>query len=108
MKREHPVIASNSVALGRPWHAFADPRAVGSAVFIDCWMDDHIGDKGWERMSSTDSTGARIWHEPESARFFEYATTGPGAVKSPRRRVLTPEDARRYTPANVLGGWKPK
>ena len=71
-------------------------------------MDDHIGEKGWDRMSSVDSTGTRIWYEPGSARFFEFGTTGPGAVRSPSRRVLTAEEAQRYTPANVLGDWLPK
>jgi pectinesterase len=84
-----------------------DPDAVGSAVFIECWMDDHIGAKGWDRMSMVDSTGNRTWWEPETARFFEYRTTGPGAVASERRRVLTPADAARHTVAAVLGDWRP-
>jgi pectinesterase len=100
-------MAPNSVTLGRPWHPFGDPDAIGSAVFIDTWMDDHIGEKGWDRMSSTDSTGARTWHEPETARFFEYGTTGPGAIRSARRRLLTEREAQRHTPAAVLGGWVP-
>ena len=107
LKKEHPKMAAASVTLGRPWHPFADPTAVGSAVFIDCWMDDHIGAKGWDRMSSIDSTGTRIWYEPASARFFEYGTKGPGAVASPSRRVLSRAEVERYTIANVLGGWAP-
>jgi len=108
LKKERPEMAPASVALGRPWHPFGDPNAIGSAVFIDTWMDDHIGEKGWDRMSSTDSSGTRVWYEPESARFFEHGSTGPGAVASPRRRALTAEEARRYTPANVLDGWVPR
>ena len=100
-------MAAASVTLGRPWHPFADPNAVGSAVFIDCWMDDHIGAKGWDRMSSVDSTGTRIWYEPESARFFESGTMGPGAVASPTRRRLRGTEASRYTPSSVLDGWVP-
>ncbi len=107
LKKENPAMAANTVSLGRPWHPFANPRAVGSVVFIDCWMDDHIGVKGWERMSSVDSTGTRIWYEPESARFFEYGTSGPGKVASAARRVLSAAEAARYTPATVLGGWRP-
>ena len=105
--KERPGMAPNSVTLGRPWHPFGDREAVGSAVFIDCWMDDHIGAKGWDRMSMVDSTGERVWWEPETARFFEYRTTGPGAVRSERRRQLSEADARRYTIANVLKGWSP-
>jgi polygalacturonase len=107
LKKERPAMAPNSVTLGRPWHPFANPRAVGSSVFIECWMDDHIGAKGWDRMSSVDSTGTRIWYEPEGARFFEYGSRGPGAASSATRRVLSAEEAKRYAPANVLGGWTP-
>lgn len=107
LRKAHPAMAPASVTLGRPWHPFGDPDAVGSAVFVDCWMDDHIGARGWERMSSTDSTGARVWWEASSARFREVGTRGPGAIASPTRRVLTPEEARLHTPAAVLRGWMP-
>ncbi|HEV8495264.1 MAG TPA: pectinesterase family protein [Gemmatimonadaceae bacterium] len=107
LKKEKPDMAPNSVTLGRPWHPFANPRANGSVAFIDCWMDDHIGERGWDRMSSVDSTGNRIWYEPASARFFEYGTQGPGAVRSPARRVLAEADAKKYTPSDVLDGWVP-
>jgi polygalacturonase len=107
LEKEKPDMSPNSVTLGRPWHPFANPRANGSVAFIDCWMDDHIGERGWDRMSSVDSTGNRIWYEPASARFFEYGTTGPGAVHSPARRALTDADAKHYTPSEVLGGWVP-
>jgi pectinesterase len=107
LQKERSAMAPSSVTLGRPWHPFGDPDAVGSAVFIDSWMDDHIGAKGWERMSSTDSTGARVWWEAESARFFERSTRGPGAASSASRRVLTDSEAARYTKASVLRGWDP-
>jgi len=100
-------MAPSSVTLGRPWHPFADPNAVASVVFLDTWMDDHIGAKGWDRMSSIDSTGTRIWYEPSTARFVEYGTRGPGAVKSSTRRVLNSREARRITPSLVLDGWTP-
>jgi polygalacturonase len=107
LSKERPTMAANSVTLGRPWHPFADPRAVASVAFVDCWMDDHIGERGWDRMSSVDSTGTRIWYEPISARFGEAGTTGPGAVKSAGRRVLSAAEAARWTPAAVLEGWVP-
>ncbi len=101
-------MAANSVALGRPWHPSATPNAVSSAVFLDCWMDDHITVAGWDRMSSVDSaTMVRYWFEPALARFYEAGTTGPGAVASPTRRVLGPGDRRTYTIARTLGGWTP-
>lgn len=107
LKKEVQSMAANSVVLGRPWHPFAALDAVGSSVFIDCWMDDHIGTRGWDRMSSVDSTGSRVWFEPESARFFELRTTGPGALQSPSRRTLTATESARFTIAGVLGGWLP-
>lgn len=107
MKKGSPSMAPGSVTLGRPWHPFADPDAVASVAFVDTWMDDHIGTKGWDRMSSVDSTGTRVWYEPESARFVEFGTKGPGAVASPTRRVLSASDAANYTPAIVLRGWVP-
>ncbi len=107
LKKEHPEMAPNSVTLGRPWHPFANPRAVASVAFIDCWMDDHIGERGWDRMSSVDSTGTRVWYEPSSARFAEYGTRGPGAIHGDARRVLSDADAARYTTGAVLSGWTP-
>lgn len=107
LKKEKASMSPGSVTLGRPWHPFADPDAVASVVFIDTWMDDHIGVKGWDRMSSIDSTGTRIWYEPASARFVEYGTRGPGAVRSPSRRILAAAEARRITPSAVLDGWMP-
>ena len=107
LKKESPSMAPASVTLGRPWHPFADPDAVASVVFVDNWMDDHIGGKGWDRMSSVDSTGTRIWYEPESARFLEFGSKGPGAVASPTRHLLKEAEARKITPAVVLDGWVP-
>jgi pectinesterase len=108
LMKERKEMAGGSVTLGRPWHPFGDPDAVGSAVFVDTWMDDHIGAKGWERMSSTDSTGARIWWEPEGARFYEYGTRGPGALTGAARRVLSQAEAARYTRAAVVREWTPQ
>ena len=108
LEKERPGMAAGSVALGRNWHPSATPRANGEAVFVDCWMDDHISARGWDRMSSVDSaTGVRYWFEPGSARFLEYHSTGPGAISSPTRRVLSDGDARSYSVARVLGDWTP-
>jgi polygalacturonase len=107
LKKESPRMAARSVTLGRPWHPFADATVNSAVAFIDCWMDDHIGEKGWDRMSSVDSTGTRTWYEPSAARFAEYRAIGPGAVQSSTRRVLTADEAKKFTPANVLGGWVP-
>lgn len=108
LKKETPRMAANSVTLGRPWHPSGNPSAVGSAVFIDSWMDDHVGAKGWDSMNSTDAAGVRVVNRPEDARFFEFGSTGPGAVSSPSRRLLSQTDARgTYALDRVLGGWVP-
>jgi len=107
LKKESPMVAPSSVALGRPWHPFNDTSVNGSSVFVDCWMDDHIGEKGWARMSAIDSLGTRVWYEPEGARFFEYHSSGPGSMKSARRRQLSSSEASRYTITNVFDGWTP-
>jgi pectinesterase len=108
LKKETSAVGAGSVALGRPWHPSARPTAVGSAVFIECWMDDHISAKGWDHMSSVDSVSkVRYWFEPENARFYEYGSSGPGALKSPTRRVLSDGDVRTYTVALTLDGWMP-
>lgn len=107
LKKEKPSMAPGSVTLGRPWHPFAKTDINSSAVYIGCWMDDHIGANGWDRMSSVDSTGTRTWNLPENARLYEYGSAGPGAVKSPTRRVLSAAEAAKYTPARVMDGWIP-
>ena len=109
LKKESPAMAAGSVTLGRPWHPGARVTALPAAVFVDCWMDDHISAKGWDRMSSVDSVSqVRYWFEPENARFHEFGSTGPGAIKSPTRHVLSDGDLRSYTIARVLDGWMPE
>lgn len=114
--KKEPGVAAHTVALGRPWKhqkTFADgtysnERAIGQAVFVRCWMDDHIVPEGWYRMHYTLKGGARAFVEPEEARFFEYDSRGPGAgTASTRRRMLTPAEAATFTPEKVLAGWRP-
>lgn len=108
LKKERSSMAPSSVALGRPWHPFADATVNSAVAYIDCWMDDHIGAKGWDRMSSVDSTGTRTWYEPADARFVEFGTTGPGALASSSRRVISVAESRKLTVAAVLDGWQPR
>ncbi|MFL5541466.1 MAG: pectinesterase family protein [Longimicrobiaceae bacterium] len=108
LQKETPALAPGSVALGRPWHPFADPYAAASVVYVDCWMDDHVGAVAWDSMSSVNGAGTRHWYRPQNARFLEYRTTGPGAVASPTRRVLSDGEAQAYTPERVLDGWVPQ
>lgn len=86
-------VADGSVALGRPWHPttvfpdgrYADPAAIGQAVFIDCTMDAHIHRDGWASMPGTarDGTKTAIFR-PQDSRFAEIRSRGPGA----RRRDI--------------------
>jgi Pectin methylesterase len=109
LKKGSPAPATGTVSLGRPWHPSATPAAVPAAIYLDCWMDDHISARGWDHMSSVDSTTkVRYWFEPGSARFLEYRSSGPGAVASSTRRVMSDGDARTYTLDRILGGWTPE
>jgi pectinesterase len=118
IRRETPNIPKESVELGRPWHPTttfpdgaraADPNATGMTVYINCFMDDMVSTKGWDPMSGKDKDGKTIWFTPDKdARFYEYKSTGPGAIKSESRKVLSEDDAKKFTVANVLGGWDPE
>ncbi|MHA6723917.1 pectinesterase family protein [Sphingomonas sp. RS2018] len=86
-------VADGSIALARPWHPtttfadgrYADPKAVGHALFIDCTMDAHIHPDGWTSMNGTarDGTKTAVFR-PQDARFAERGSRGPGA----RRRDI--------------------
>ncbi len=111
-----PGVADGSTSLGRPWHPttsfadgrYADPDAIAAVVFINSWMDAHISSAGWSAMGGTAKAGGRIQFPPESARFFEFNSSGPGALQSPARRQLARDDAAAYWPFRVLGDWRPR
>ena len=106
--KEIPELPTGLVRLGRPWHPQADPRISGSAVFVNCFMEDHIGAEGYGPISSVDSAGNRIWFEIKAdSRFFEYGSYGPGAIKSSQRPTLDNEAIKWYTPSQVLNDWIP-
>lgn len=115
LTREESV-PDNSVPLGRPWHPttqfpdgrYADPNAIGKAVFINTWMDSHITLDGWYSMNGTAKDGTKIPFLPEDARFFEYNSSGPGAVVNNKRRQLGDEEVKNYTREKILGDWQPE
>ncbi len=90
-------VPDNSVSLGRPWHPtttfedgrYADPDAIGSAIYLDTWMDAHIIDAGWASMNGTarDGSKSRIF-TPSESRFFGLDSHGPAALKNSDRRIL--------------------
>jgi len=113
LTRDHSV-PDNSVPLGRPWHPttqfadglYADPDAIGKAVFIHSWMDSHIFVDGWYSMDGTAKDGTKTPFLPEDARFFEYKSKGPGAQINYKRRQLTNKEAKDYSRERILGDWK--
>jgi pectinesterase len=106
--KEDSYLPAGSVRLGRPWHPGAVRTAEGSAVFINCFMDDHIGPEGYAPISAVDSNGIRVWFEvDERSRFFEFGSHGPGGAPSEHRPQLTPGQAEWFTSDQALNGWNP-
>jgi pectinesterase len=87
------------VFLGRPWRAYA------RAVFLGCWMGDHIRPEGWDNWGNADNE--------KTAWFGERGSTGPGAEAA--RRVswthsLSEAEASSFAPDVFLrgaDGWSP-
>lgn len=110
------AVPDNSITLGRPWHPtttfadgrYADPDAIGKAVFIRTFMDSHINPLGWSSMPGTarDGTKTHIF-TPQESRFFEYQSSGPGAAINDQRPQLTDEQAAAYTLENIFQDWQP-
>jgi pectin methylesterase-like acyl-CoA thioesterase/lysophospholipase L1-like esterase len=103
--------AAGTVHLGRPWHPSADPDAIAQVAWTNTWLPAAIATaQPWEDMSSTDASGTKVNFTWQSARFSEYANTGPGAGVNANRPQLTAKDALNYTPAKYLAGsdgWDP-
>ena len=103
-----------SVALARPWHPtttfadgrYADPRAVGMAVFADCFMDAHIAPAHWTSMAGTarDGTKTDIFR-PQDSRFWETGSTGPGSVYQDIGIGWRPPLSVAEMRASVIRGW---
>jgi pectinesterase len=106
-------VPDNSTPLGRPWHPttqfadgrYADPDAIGKAVFINSWMDAHITMEGWYSMSGTARDGTKITFLPQDARFFEYNSRGPGAVINHNRQQLSEDEIKNYTREKIFRDW---
>jgi pectinesterase len=85
--------------LGRPWRDFA------AVTFINTEMSDVVRPEGWNNWG-------RVERE-KTSRYREFNSTGPGAASEKRvswAKPLTAEEAKKLTPAYVLGGsdnWDP-
>jgi pectinesterase len=110
-------VPDGAVALGRPWHPttrfadgrYADPAAVGMALYIRCFMDRHIHPARWTTMNGTsrDGTMATVFR-PEDSRFGEVGSTGPGAGS--KGVAISWRETRSYAriKAEFLKGWSLK
>lgn len=100
-------VPDRSAWLGRPWRAGGDMSLLGASAFLHCWMDAHIRREGWTWIGYKAPDGEQRRLTPEEARFFEYASTGPGAgPASATRRIMDAASASVYSETNVLGGWR--
>lgn len=103
-----------SVALARPWHPtttfadgrYADPKAVGMAVFANCFMDAHIHPDHWSSMPGTarDGTKTAIF-QPQDARFFETGSRGPGAASRDIGMHWAPPKSVTELRTLIADGW---
>lgn len=123
LEREQGV-ADHSVTLGRPWHPttnfpdgrYADPKAIGHALYFHCVMDTHIHPSKWSSMNGTAPDGSKtLVFTPEQSRFFEVNTQGKSANQDASQHTSqhsTQKTAAPYTLLDtatlrglVLGDW---
>ncbi|MDP0502001.1 MAG: pectinesterase family protein [Verrucomicrobiota bacterium JB022] len=87
------------IYFGRPWRDYA------AVTFLHTQLPANIRPEGWHN-----------WRQPareQTSRYFEHASTGPGADKAQRvpwAHTLSPKEAAQLTPLHVLGGadgWNP-
>jgi len=103
LKKEKPDMEPRSVQLGRPWHPGGSLNVNSSSIWINCYMDDHISANGYVPMGENNKE-----FYPQDNRFFEYGSTGPGAMDvQALRRQLKADETVKITPELVLSGWKP-
>ena len=91
-------IADQSVYLGRPWTPSGITLDKPSAAFINCEMGAHIKSEPWTSMSGVPAS---------HGRFFEYGSTGAGAVINASRPQLSDDEVKNWSVTNVLKGWEP-
>ena len=103
-----------SVALARPWHPttnfpdgrYADPNAVGMAVFFDCFMDAHIHPDHWATMAGTARDGTKtLIFRPQDSRFYAAGSTGPGAKSHDIGVRWTPPITVEAMRSQIAGTW---
>ncbi|WP_213003955.1 pectinesterase family protein [Clavibacter zhangzhiyongii] len=100
--------------LGRPWQpgkkqadgtSIADPDANAQVVVRDTWLGPVVSRTAW-----TDMVNSGVTTKWQSARFAEYANSGPGASTGADRAQLTDAQAADSTSYAYLAGsdgWNP-
>lgn len=86
---------ASSSYLGRPWRNYAQ------TVFLNCFLDGHLKPEGWHNWGKPDAE--------KTAFYGEYNNTGPGFVPAQRvhwAHLLQPQEASKYTLAQIFGDWK--
>lgn len=108
-------VPDGAVALARPWHPttrfadgrYADPSAVGMALYIDCTMDRHIHPDRWATMNGTARDGSMSTvFRPQDSRFGESGSRGPGA--NGKGLAIGWKNERTYAQirSQFLEGWR--
>lgn len=107
-------VPDGAVALARPWHPttrfadgrYADPAAVGQAIFIDCFMDRHIHPDHWTTMNGTARDGAMTGvFRPQDSRFWETGSHGPGAKARDIGMTWRETTGIAAIRRDILAGW---
>ncbi|MGB4658082.1 MAG: pectinesterase family protein [Mobilitalea sp.] len=86
-----------SVYLGRPWRDFA------KVVILNSVLGAHIKAEGWHDWGKKEAQ--------DTVYFAEYNNTGKGALtdrRVPWSKLLTSEEAEKYTKENVLSSFREK
>ncbi|WVD67264.1 pectinesterase family protein [Orbus sturtevantii] len=104
-------VPANTFALGRPWHPtttfsdgrYADPNAIGFALFINNDIGDHI--YGWDKMSGKDINGNTQWFYPEASRFYEFNNKGLRGDEIENKFLITQKQADIYRIENIFNDW---
>lgn len=73
---------SLKVFLARPW------RDYGTTAFIDCKMDNHIIDLGWNKWNDT--------NRDKTARFFEYNENADLSKREPWAKIFSKTEKEKY------------
>jgi pectin methylesterase-like acyl-CoA thioesterase len=94
-------LAGGSYYLGRPWIHTGTVDPVPQITIRDTALPAAINPQQWQNWSSPPFP----W---TSARFYEYANSGPGSAAAAGVPQLTPAQARDYTVAGYLDGWHPE